>query len=63
VLWCEILVAGSIAAAAEHLIGSSAMVFAATEHLFSGSGTVAIAFEIGGTVFASASLFGSSAVA
>ena len=54
---------GSIVAAAAHLVGSSAAVFAVTKHLVSASGTVAIASDIGGAAFASASTFGSSAVA
>jgi hypothetical protein len=50
-------------ATATHLVGSSAMVFAATENLVSASGIMAVASEIGGAAFASASAFGSSAVA
>jgi hypothetical protein len=50
-------------AAAAPLAGSSAAVFAATEHLVSASGTVAVGSEIGGAAFASASAFGSSVVA
>jgi hypothetical protein len=46
-----------------HLVGSSTTMFAAMEHLVSASGTVAIAPEIGGAIFASVSAFGSSAVA
>jgi hypothetical protein len=53
----------SVVAAAIHPDGSFAMMFAAMEHLVSASGTVAIASEIGGAVFASVSAFGSSAVA
>jgi hypothetical protein len=63
VLLGEILVVGSIVAAATHFANSSATVFAATEHLASASGIVAVASEIGGTAFASASAVGSSAVA
>jgi uncharacterized integral membrane protein len=37
----------SVVAATAHLVGSSAAMFAAMEHLVSASGTVAIAFEIG----------------
>jgi hypothetical protein len=48
---------------AAHLVGSSAVVFAAMEHLVSASGTVAVASEIEGTAFALVSAFGSSAVA
>jgi hypothetical protein len=59
----EILVAGSVAAVTTHLVGSFAMMFTIIEHLVSASGTVVIASEIGGVVFASASAFGSSAVA
>jgi hypothetical protein len=54
---------GSVMAAAAHLVSSSATMFAAREHLVSASSTVAIASEIGGTAFASASAFGSSMVA
>jgi hypothetical protein len=46
-----------------HLVGSSAVMFATKEHLVSAYGTVAIATEIGGTAFASASAFSSSMVA
>jgi hypothetical protein len=53
----------SAVAAAVHPDGSSAVMFTATEHLVSASSTVAVASEIGGTAFASASAFGSSAVA
>jgi hypothetical protein len=63
VLWGEILVAGSAATTAAHLVGSSTMVFTATEHLVSASGAVAIASEIGGAAFTSAFVFGSNLVA
>jgi hypothetical protein len=53
----------SIMAAAAHLVGSSAVMFAAMEHLVSASGTVAVASEIGGAAFALVSAFGSSIVA
>jgi hypothetical protein len=53
----------SIMAAVVHPDGSSVVMFATTEHLVSASGTMAIASEIGGAAFASASMFGSSAVA
>jgi hypothetical protein len=53
----------SVMAAAAHLVGSSAAMFVAMEHLASASGTVAVASEIGGAAFASVSAFGSSAVA
>jgi hypothetical protein len=53
----------SVMAAAVHPGGSSAVMFAATEHLVSAYGTVVIASEIGGAAFASASAFGSSVVA
>jgi hypothetical protein len=59
----ELLVVVSIMAAAAHLIGSSAVMFATMEHLVSASGTMAIASEIGGAAFASVSAFGSSVVA
>jgi hypothetical protein len=52
----------SIVAAAAHLIGSSAVMFAAMEHMVSASCTVAIASKIGGAAFASVSVFGSSMV-
>jgi hypothetical protein len=53
----------SVMAAAAHLVGSSTAMFATTEHLVSASGTVVVAYEIGGAIFASVSTFGSSAVA
>jgi hypothetical protein len=53
----------SIVATAVHPGGSSAVMFPATEHLVSSSGTMAVASEIGGTAFASTSAFGSSMVA
>jgi hypothetical protein len=45
----------SIVAAAAHLVGSSTVMFAAMELLVSTSGTMAVASEIGGAVFASVS--------
>jgi hypothetical protein len=54
---------GSIVAAAAHLVGSSAAVFAVTKHLVSASGTVVIAYEIGGASFASVSPCSSSVMA
>jgi hypothetical protein len=62
-LWGELLVVVSIVAAVAHLIGSSAVMFAAMEHLVSASGTMVVASEIGGDVFALVSAFNSSAVA
>jgi hypothetical protein len=53
----------SVMAMAVRPNGSSAMMFAATEHLVSASGTTAVASEIGGDAFASASAFDSSMVA
>jgi hypothetical protein len=53
----------SVVAVAVHPDGSSAVMFAAIGHLVSTSGTVAVASEIGGAAFASASVFGSCAVA
>jgi hypothetical protein len=50
----------SVMAASVHLGGSSAVMFAATEHLVSASGTAPVASEIGGAAFASASAFDSS---
>jgi hypothetical protein len=52
----------SVVAAATHPVGSSAMMFAAMEHLVSASGTMAVASKIGGAAFASVSVFGSSTV-
>jgi hypothetical protein len=59
VLWGKLLVVVSVVAIAAHLVGSSTTM----EHLVSTSGIVAVASEIGGAVFASISVFGSSAVA
>jgi hypothetical protein len=53
----------SIVAAAVHPGGSSVVMFTATEHLVSASGTVAVASEIRRAAFASASAFSLSAVA
>jgi hypothetical protein len=53
----------SVMAIVVHPSGSSAMMFARTEHLVSASGTTTVASEIGGAAFASASTFDSSAVA
>jgi hypothetical protein len=53
----------SVVAVAVHPGSSSAMRFAGMEHLVSTSGTAAVASEIGGAAFASASAFDSSAVA
>jgi hypothetical protein len=53
----------SVVVVAVHLGGSFAVMFAAMEHLVSASGTVAVASEIGGAAFASASAFDSSTVA
>jgi hypothetical protein len=53
----------SVMATAVHPSGSSAIMLAAMEHLASASGTAAVAFEIGGAAFASASVFDSSVVA
>jgi hypothetical protein len=53
----------SVVATAAHLVGSSTLMFAAMEHLVSTSCTMAVASEIGGAVFASVSVFSSSAVA
>jgi hypothetical protein len=56
-------VAGSVGAAPVHSGGSAAVRFAATGHLALASGTAAVASEIGGAAFASASACDSSAVA
>jgi hypothetical protein len=53
----------SVVATAAQLVSSSAAMFTIMEHLVFASGTVAVASEIGGTVFASVSVFGSSVVA
>jgi hypothetical protein len=53
----------SVVAAAVHPGGSSAVMFAATEHLVSASGTAAVASEIGGAAFASASTLDLSTMA
>jgi hypothetical protein len=53
----------SVVATVVHPSGSSTVMFTATEHLASASGTAAVASEIGGAIFASASAFDSSAVA
>jgi hypothetical protein len=56
-------VAGSVGAASVCPGGSAVVMFIAAEHLASSSGTTAIASEIGGAAFASASACDSSAVA
>jgi hypothetical protein len=53
----------SITAATAHFASSSAVVFAATEHLTFASSIVAVASKIGGTAFVSASAVGSSILA
>jgi hypothetical protein len=53
----------SVVAASVHPGGSAVVMFAATEHLASTSGTAAIASEIGGAAIASASVCDSSVVA
>jgi hypothetical protein len=53
----------SVVVASVHPSGSATVMFAATEHLASASGTAVVASEIGGAAFASASAFNSSAVA
>jgi hypothetical protein len=53
----------SVMATSVHPGGSSAVMFAATEHLASASGTTVVASEIGGDAIASASAFDSSMVA
>jgi hypothetical protein len=54
---------GSVGAAFVRPSGSTAVMFTAAEHLALASGTTAIASEIGGAAFASASACDSSAVA
>jgi hypothetical protein len=53
----------SIMAAVVHPDDSSAVMFAAMEHLVFATGTVVVASEIWGAAFATASAFASSAVA
>jgi hypothetical protein len=53
----------SVVVAAIHHAGSSTVMFATMEHLVSASGTAAVASEIGGAAFTSASTLDSSAVA
>jgi hypothetical protein len=53
----------SVMPAAAHLVGLSAVMITAMEHLVSTSSTMAVASEIGGAAFASVSAFGSSVVA
>jgi hypothetical protein len=52
-----------VMAAVVHPVGSSAVMFAAMEHLVSASSTVVIASEIGSATFSSVSAFSSSAMA
>jgi hypothetical protein len=56
-------VVGSVGAASVRPGGSADVMFTAAEHLASVSGTAAVASEIGGTAFASASACDSSTVA
>jgi hypothetical protein len=56
-------IVGSVRAASTHSGGSAAMMFTAAEHFASVSSTVAVASEIGGAAFASASTCDSSVVA
>jgi hypothetical protein len=53
----------SVRDASVHPGGSAAMMFATAEHLASASGTTAVASEIEGAAFASASMFNSSMMA
>jgi hypothetical protein len=53
----------SVVVASVHPGGSAAVMFTATEHLASASGTTTVASEIGGAAIASASACDSSAVA
>jgi hypothetical protein len=63
VLWGGVPVVASVGAASVHPGGLATVMFATTERLASASGTVAVASEIGGAAFASASAFDSSTVA
>jgi hypothetical protein len=54
---------GSVGAASVRPGGSAVVMFAVVEHLPLASGTTAVAFEIGGAAFASASTCDSFAVA
>jgi hypothetical protein len=56
-------VAGSIGAASVHPGGSATVMFTGAEHLALASGIVAVASEIGGAAFASASACDSFVVA
>jgi hypothetical protein len=62
-LWGRVPVVASVVAASVHSSSSTAVMFTATEHLASASGTAAVASEIGGAAFASTSAFDSSTVA
>jgi hypothetical protein len=53
----------SVVAATVHPGSSSAVMFAAMEHLVSAFGTAVVASKIGGAAFASTSAFDSSAMA
>jgi hypothetical protein len=53
----------SVVATVVHPGGSSTVMFTTTEHLVSVSGTTAVASEIAGAAFASASAFDTYAVA
>jgi hypothetical protein len=55
--------AGSVRAASVRPGGLAAMMFTTAKHLASASGIAAVASEIGGAAFASASVCDSSAVA
>jgi hypothetical protein len=54
---------GSIVATAAHFVDTSTTMFTAMKHLASAYGIVAVASEIGGATFASASVVSSSMVA
>jgi hypothetical protein len=62
-LWGGVPVVGSVGAASVHPGSSVAVMSTAMEHLASASGTAAVAFEIGGVAFASASACDSYMVA
>jgi hypothetical protein len=62
-LWGGVPVVAYVGVASVHPGGLAVVMFAAMEHLASASGTAAVASEIGGAAFASASVFDSSAVA
>jgi hypothetical protein len=62
-MWGGVPIVAFVMATSVHPSGSAAVIFTATEHLTSASGTAVVASEIEGAAFALASAFDSSAVA